>query len=330
MSEEYIGEEWTESEGKTVASNLCDVGKRADAFLAEQTDLTRSAVVRLIETEAILVNGKAFPKNYKIRQGDAFTVILPEAVPDRAEPEDIPLEVVYEDDDIIVVNKPKGMVVHPAAGNPTGTLVNALLYHCKGSLSGIGGVIRPGIVHRIDKDTQGLLVVAKNDAAHLFLAEEIKTHRVRRIYYAIALGNFREESGCVNAPIGRHPVDRKRMAVIRDPSQKSREAITHWQVLERFGDMTLVRCELETGRTHQIRVHLSSIGHPLLGDGIYGGGGTAFEARHRRLIEGQCLVATELILTHPTTGKEMRFVVPMPEEFEELLAILRRLAENHI
>lgn len=328
MSQEWIDHEQEETAERTVASSLCDTGKRVDAFLAEQTELTRSAIVRLIESQAILVNGKPFAKNYKIREGDIFTVEMPEAQADRAEPENIPIDVVYEDTDIIVVNKPKGMVVHPAAGNPSGTLVNALLYHCKGSLSGIGGVIRPGIVHRIDKDTQGLLVVAKNDAAHLFLAEEIATHRVRRIYYAIALGNFREDSGTVSAPIGRHPVDRKRMAVIRDSSQKSREAITHWTVLERFGAFTLVRCELETGRTHQIRVHLSSIGHPLLGDEVYGGSGTAFEARHRRLIQGQSLVATELILTHPTTKETMRFSVPMPKDFDELLTILRRQAEQ--
>ena len=328
MSDKDFVEEIDEVAGRTVASSLSDVGKRVDAFLAEQTDLTRSAVVRLIESGAARVNGAPFAKNYKLRAGDVFTLDIPDAEPDCALPENIPIDVVYEDADIIVVNKPKGMVVHPAAGNPTGTLVNALLYHCKGSLSGIGGVIRPGIVQRIDKDTQGLVVVAKNDASHLFLAEEIAAHRVRRIYYAIALGNFREDSGTVNAPIGRHPVDRKRMAVIRDPSQKSREAITHWQVLERFGGFTLVRCELETGRTHQIRVHLSSIGHSLLGDTVYGGGGTAFEARHRRLIDGQCLVATELSLTHPTTGEAMSFSVPMPSEFEELLTILRRQAEQ--
>ncbi|MBE6546466.1 MAG: RluA family pseudouridine synthase [Ruminococcaceae bacterium] len=305
-----------------------DVGKRIDAFLAEQTDLSRSAVVRLLESGYVAVNGEAVSKKHKLKAGEICSVILPEATPDRAEPENIPLDIVYEDGDIIVVNKPKGMVVHPAPGNPTGTLVNALLYHCKGSLSGIGGVIRPGIVHRIDKDTEGLLVVAKNDSAHLSLAEQIKVHRVRRIYYAIALGNFREDAGTVDAPIGRHPVDRKRMAVIRDPAYKSREAVTHWQVIERYGRFTLVRCELETGRTHQIRVHLSSIGHPLLGDTVYGGGGTVFEAKHRRLIDGQCLVATELVLTHPATGKEMRFSVPMPSAFEELTVLLKREAEG--
>ncbi len=320
---DYIDEESLEADVE-ITSEALDVGKRADAFVAEKTDLTRSAVVRLMESGNILVNGASFHKNYKVRTGDVFTVALPVPVEDRAEPENIPLDIVYEDEDIIVVNKPKGMVVHPAAGNPSGTLVNALLYHCKGSLSGIGGVIRPGIVHRIDKDTQGLLVVAKNDAAHLFLAAEIKTHRVRRVYHAIVLGNLQEDTGTVNAPIGRHPVDRKKMAVIRDPAYRSREAVTHWKVLERYGSMTLIRCELETGRTHQIRVHMASLGHPLLGDALYGGGGSAFERRHRAWIEGQCLVATELRLTHPRTGETREFHVPMPESFEKLLNILRR------
>lgn len=320
---EYMDDGTVGSAGMEIASDLCDVGKRADAFLAEKTDLTRSAVVRLMETGCALVNGASLTKNYKLRRGDIFSVTLPEAEPDEALPENIPLDIVYEDSDILVVNKPKGMVVHPAPGNPTGTLVNALLYHCKDSLSGIGGVIRPGIVHRIDKDTQGLLVVAKNDRAHLFLAEELQTHRVRRIYYAIALGNFREDRGTVDAPIGRHPTDRKRMAVIRDPERRSRDAVTHWTVLERFGGFTLLRCELETGRTHQIRVHLSSIGHPLLGDDVYGGSGTSFEAKHKKWIRGQCLVATELRLTHPTTGQEMVFTVPQPAEFEALLNLLR-------
>ena len=301
-------------------------GMRLDAFLSSQTQLTRSASVRLIEQERVKREGapKPLDKKDKVKTGERFWVEIPAPEPAEALPEKIPLTVVYEDRDIIVVNKPKGMVVHPAPGNPGGTLVNALLYHCGGSLSGIGGVIRPGIVHRIDKDTEGLLVVAKNDASHLFLAEEIKYHRVSRIYHAIVLGNFKEESGTVDAPIGRHPVDRKRMAVIRDPAQKSREAVTHWRVLERFGAFTLVQCELETGRTHQIRVHMSSIGHPLLGDSLYGGGGTVFEAKHRALIEGQCLCATELHLTHPTTGEACRFSVELPEDFSRILDILRR------
>lgn len=313
-----------EETGVKISSGSLDVGKRADVFLAEQVDLTRSAIVRLMESRHILVNDMPVTKQYKIRLGDVFSLVIPSAQPDHVEPEEIPLDIVWEDRDIIVVNKPKGMVVHPAPGNTTGTLVNALLYHCQGTLSGIGGVIRPGIVHRIDKDTEGLLVVAKNDSAHLFLAEQIKMHRVERIYYAVVLGNFREDKGTVNAPIGRHPNDRKKMAVIRDASQKSRDAVTHWQVIERFGQFTWIRCDLETGRTHQIRVHMASIGHPLLGDLVYGGGGTAFEARHRELIHGQCLVATELHLIHPTTKEPMVFSVPMPKDLLALTDILRR------
>ncbi len=324
MSEELIGEEFAETEDMEIVPDFFDAGKRADAFVAERTELTRSAAARLIESGKVLVNGKAVQKNYKLREKDTFTVQIPEAEPYEAVAENIPLDIVYEDNDIIVVNKPKGMVVHPAAGNPKGTLVNALLYHCKDSLSGIGGVIRPGIVHRIDKDTEGLLVVAKNDRAHLFLAERIKSHEIRRIYYAIVLGNFREDSGTVTAPIGRHPTDRKKMAVIRDPSRRSREAVTHWSVVERFGQFTLIRCELETGRTHQIRVHMSYVGHPLLGDEIYGGGGTAFEAKHRKLIQGQCLVASELKLCHPVTEEDKHFSVPLPKDFEEILAIMRK------
>ena len=307
-----------------IASEHSDEGKRADAFISERSDLTRSAAVRLIEENAVILEGsdKEISKKYKIRRGDVLLVRLPEPEPCEAQPEDIPIDVIYEDDDIIVVNKPEGMVVHPAAGNPSGTLVNALLYHCKEGLSGIGGVIRPGIVHRIDKDTGGLLVVAKNDAAHLFLAEEIKHHRVERVYHAIVRGNFREDSGTVDAPIGRHPIDRKKMAVIRSAEYKSREAITHWSVLERFGQFTHIECRLETGRTHQIRVHMSSIGHPLVGDTVYGGGGTPFEARHKSLICGQCLFASRLMLTHPRTKERMEFSAALPENFSKLLEIL--------
>lgn len=320
---EYIDEATVVSECMELTSALCDKGKRADAYLAEKMDISRSAAARLLESGCVTLEGKSVAKNYKLREGDVLLVEVPECEPYEAVPENIPIDIVYEDDDIVVVNKPKGMVVHPAAGNPNGTLVNALLYHCKDSLSGIGGVIRPGIVHRIDKDTEGLLVVAKNDASHIALAEQIKSHSVRRVYYAIALGNFKEDSGTVDAPIGRHPTDRKRMAVIRDPAKRSREAVTHWTVLERFGQFTFIKCQLETGRTHQIRVHMSHIGHPLLGDGVYGGAGTAFEAKHKRLIEGQCLVATELTLTHPRTGKEMSFSVPMPENISRILECLR-------
>ncbi|MBR2353300.1 MAG: RluA family pseudouridine synthase [Clostridia bacterium] len=316
-----------ESEEREIRAEASDAGMRADAFLANHTELSRSAAVRLMESGYVRINGATVDKKYKIKAGDRCTVLLPESEPDEAQPEDIPLDVVYEDGDIIVINKPKGMVVHPAPGNPTGTLVNALLYHCKGSLSGIGGVIRPGIVHRIDKDTEGLLVVAKNDKAHLSLAEQIKTHDVRRVYYALVHGNLREDQGTVDAPIGRHPVDRKKMAVIRDPEKRAREAITHWTVLERFGAFTWIRCELETGRTHQIRVHLSHIGHPLMGDTLYGGGGSRFEARHKKWIDGQCLVACELILAHPADGREMHFRVPIPQPMEELLGILRQECE---
>lgn len=313
-----------DSETVTVLADRSDIGKRADVFLAEHTDWTRSAAVRLMEAGAVWVNGKPASKNAKLRDGDVCMVAVPAAVSDEVLPEPIPLDIVYEDDDVLVVNKPKGMVVHPAPGNPTGTLVNALLYHCRDSLSGIGGVIRPGIVHRIDKDTEGLLVVAKNDAAHVFLAKEIQTHRVRRTYYAIVKGNFREDTGTVNAAVGRHPTDRKRMAVIRDPSQRSRPAVTHWRVMERFGDFTWICCELETGRTHQIRVHMASLGHPLLGDETYGGGETAFEKKHSHLIQGQCLVASELRFTHPVTRREMVFTVPLPPNFKALLEILRK------
>lgn len=321
---EYFDEIEDGSEGMTVTSSDFDVGKRADAFLAERTDLSRSAIAKCMETGRVLRNGSPVTKKDKVRGGDVFSITLPPPELSEAVPQDIPVEIVFEDEDILVVNKPKGMVVHPAAGNPDGTLVNALLYHCKDRLSGVGGVLRPGIVHRIDKDTEGLLVVAKNDFAHQFLSEELKTHRVRRVYYAFAIGNFREDGGTVDAPLGRHPVDRKKMAVIRDPARRSREAVTHWSVVERFGQFTLIRCELETGRTHQIRVHMASIGHPLLGDELYGGGGTAFEAKHKRLIRGQCLVATELTLCHPTIKEEMTFRIPFPKEFEAIAEILRK------
>ena len=321
---EYIDDTRVEENDVTLTSSSSDVGKRVDSYLSDALGVTRSAAVRLIENGDVLLFGKSIQKNYKIRQGDVFTVELPEPEPYEVEAEDIPIDVVYEDSDIIVVNKPKGMVVHPAAGNPSGTLVNALLYHCRDSLSGIGGVLRPGIVHRIDKDTEGLLAVAKNDSSHLYLAEQIKEHKVSRIYYAIAIGNFREDSGKVDAPIGRHPTDRKKMAVIRDEGQRSRHAVTHWSVVERFGRYTLIRCELETGRTHQIRVHMSYIGHPLLGDGVYGGAGTGFENKHKGLVSGQCLCATELRLTHPTTKEPMTFKVDMPKEFVAMTDIMRK------
>ena len=251
--------------------------------------------------------------------------MYPPVEPSEALPENIPLDIIYEDKDIIVINKPSGMVVHPAPGNPNGTLVNALLYHCKDSLSGIGGVVRPGIVHRIDKDTSGLLVVAKNDESHLFLSAQIKNHDVSRIYYAIVCGNVKNDQGTINAPIGRSPVDRKKMAVIKDPTKASREAITHYTVIERFCGFTFVRCQLETGRTHQIRVHMASIGHALLGDELYGGDKSKFGNATKSLIFGQCLHAGELILTHPKTKELMRFTAPMPDNMTQLIEKLRRI-----
>ncbi len=309
---------------ETLTVDEADVGVRIDNFIAGKLDLTRSAVVKLIDSGNATLGGVKTAKNYKLRRGDIVEVAIPMPENSEALPENIPLDVVYEDSDIIVVNKPVGMVVHPAPGNYTGTLVNALLYHCGDSLSGVGGVLRPGIVHRIDKDTAGLLVSAKNDDAHLFLASEIKEHKVARIYYAIVLGNFKEDKGTVNAPIGRHPTDRKRMAVIKGEGMRAREAITHWEVVERFGRFTLVRCILETGRTHQIRVHMAYIGHPLLGDSVYGGAGSDFEARNKKYINGQTLFAAELMLTHPRTREEMHFSAELPSDFSEILTRLRR------
>ncbi len=308
---------------------LCTVdeqtaGKRLDVVVAELADVTRSAAARLIEEGSVTVSGVRSSKNAKLRVGETIEICLPEPEMSEAIPQEIPLDVVYEDGDVIVVNKPVGMVVHPAAGNPDGTLVNALLWHCGASLSGVGGVIRPGIVHRIDKDTSGLLVVAKNDASHLALAEQIKEHRVSRVYYAVAIGNFKEDAGTVDAPVGRHPVDRKRMAVIRNGEGHAREAVTHWRVLARGSadgtSFTLLRCELETGRTHQIRVHMASIGHPLLGDPVYGGDRVAFVSRHKAHLQGQCLHAGELRFTHPANGKEMHLRGRMPQS---LCAVIR-------
>ena len=301
------------------------VGKRIDAFVAENTELTRSAAARLAENGDISVNGKDVAKNYKLKLDDSIEIELPEPESDKAEPENIPLDVVYEDDDIIVVNKPSGMVVHPAAGNPCGTLVNALLYHCKGSLSGIGGVVRPGIVHRIDKDTSGLLVVAKNDDAHQFLSDKLKTHDVGRIYYAIIIGSFTEDEGTVDAPIGRHPSDRKKMAVLKEGHGRARNAVTHYTTIARYKGFSLVRCKLETGRTHQIRVHMAYKGHPLLGDAVYGGGKTQFEASNKNLVSGQCLHAKELYLTHPKTKKDMRFECELPDNMKKIIDKLEKL-----
>ncbi len=321
--------EWElESEGRlTFRAEDGDQGARIDKFLADKSGESRSFIAKMIEEGFVTIEENQVSKNYKLSSGDCVKLCLPEPEPSDILPENIPLDIIYEDSDIVIINKPSGMVVHPAAGIHSGTLVNALMYHCEDSLSGIGGVIRPGIFHRIDKDTSGLLVVAKNDAAHISLSEQLKTHSVSRIYHAIAQGNIKDDSGTINRPIGRHPLDRKKMAVINDPAQKSREAITHYEVIERFeiptGRFTYIKCRLETGRTHQIRVHLSSTGHPLLGDSVYGGSGTKFESFNKSLIQGQCLHAKCLELTHPATGKLMRFECPLPENFKMLLKRLR-------
>lgn len=295
------------------------VGLRCDVAAAEGLSLTRSAAQKLLAEGRITVNGEPKPKNYKVRAGDVLAVDLPETEICAAEPEDIPLDVVYEDDEIIVVNKPQGMVVHPAPGHPCGTLVNALLSHCGQSLSGVNGVMRPGIVHRIDRDTSGLLCAAKTDRAHQALSEQLKTHAMYREYRAILCGGFPEDEGTIDAPIGRDPKDRKKMAVIRTAGKTARRAVTHYRVLARCPGFSYVEAVLETGRTHQIRVHMAYAGHPILGDVLYGGGRTAFEKRNAPLLHGQCLHAAALVLTHPKTGETMRFSASLPPDFEELL-----------
>ena len=291
-----------------------DAGKRLDAWLAETLEATtRSAAAKLIEGGSVLVEGKAVPKNYKLRCGEKVEVQLPEAAEIDLVAQDIPLDIVYEDEDVIVVNKPKGLVVHPAPGHPDGTLVNALMFHCGDSLSGIGGEKRPGIVHRIDRDTSGLIIAAKNDAAHVGLSAQLQDHTLSRIYHCIVTGNLREDTGTVDAPIGRHPVDRKRMAVVAD----GRRAVTHWRVLERFQGFTYVECRLETGRTHQIRVHMAHIGHPILGDTVYG------NKKEVKGLQGQCLHAVGLRFIHPRTGKPVELSCGLTEEFEEQLRKLR-------
>ena len=299
-----------------------DQGKRLDSFLAEYTSLSRSAVARLAEQGHAEVEGKARDKKYLVKAGERVSLFLPLPEECDAKPENIPLHIVYEDKDLLVVNKPQGMVVHPAPGNPTGTLVNALLYHAGDSLSGIGGEIRPGIVHRIDKDTSGLLVVAKHDEAHLKLSAQLSGHHIQRVYYALVQGGFKDDKGTVNLPIGRHPTDRKKMAVLKDGQHRTREAVTHYEVLSRYGNITFLKVQLETGRTHQIRVHMSHLGHPLLGDPLYGASSSPFEKKHPQLFLGQCLHAGELSFTHPISGEEMHFECELPENFKSLLQIL--------
>lgn len=298
-------------------------GQRLDAFCAEAASISRSNAARLIEDGCVLVSGRAEPKKYSVKPGDEIEITIPEAKEPEAVAENIPLDVVYEDDYIIVINKPKGMVVHPATGNYSGTLVNALLYHCRDSLSGIGGVMRPGIVHRIDKDTSGLLVVAKCDEAHTALSDDLKVHAVEREYRALVTGGFKDDTGTVDLPIGRHPIDRKKMAVLLG-DENAREAVTHYEVLERFGNISYLALKLETGRTHQIRVHMSYTGHALLGDEVYAKNKTQFEKKHPSLFQGQALHAKKLTLTHPKTKERMTFECDLPAEFEKALDILRK------
>ncbi len=306
------------SEERVVGS--AEAGMRADVFVSLYFDVTRTAAARLLEEGAAKVNGKNVAKNLKLKENDTVSVDIPPVRETETLPEDIPISIVYEDEDIAVIDKPKGMVVHPAAGNEDGTLVNALLFHMGDRLSGIGGERRPGIVHRIDKDTSGLLVIAKNDFSHNILSEGLKTHSIDREYMAIAVGNFKDDGATVNKPIGRNPRDRKKMAIVAD----GREAITHYTVAERFEGFTLLKIKLETGRTHQIRVHLSSVGHPLAGDAVYGGGNTKFEKQNKELLVGQALHAYRLTLTHPRNGEVMTFESPLPKYFKQVLEKLRK------
>lgn len=300
---------------KFLVSEL-DIDKRLDLFLSENLEgMSRSYVQGIIEKDAVRVNGKQKKSNYKMKLNDEVSIDIPNPVELQVEPENIPINIVYEDSDVIVVNKPQDMVVHPAPGNYNGTLVNALLHHCK-DLSGINGVIRPGIVHRIDKDTTGILVIAKNDNAHNKLALQLKDHTMTRTYYALVEGNVKSDEGTIDAPIGRHPSDRIKMTVIKD----GREAVTHFKVLERFGEYTLIQCNLETGRTHQIRVHMAHIGHPLVGDNVYG------RKKQKFKVLGQVLHAKKLGFIHPTTGEYIEFNSELPEYFVELLNKLRNKA----
>ena len=288
---------------------------RLDKYLAEQfPEQTRSYLQKLIKEGQVLVNGKTVKSGYQLSKGDEVSVTIPEPKELDVEPQKMDLDIVYEDEDVILINKPKGMVVHPAPGHTTDTLVNGLLYHCKDNLSGINGVARPGIVHRIDRDTTGILIVCKNDMSHNSIAAQLKEHSINRRYRALVHGNLKEDTGTVEGPIGRHPVDRKKKAI---NERNGKPAVTHYTVLERFGNYTLIECKLETGRTHQIRVHMTSIGHPLVGDEVYGPAKCPFK------LQGQCLHAMVLGFVHPRTGEYMEFSADLPEYFEDLLKKLR-------
>ncbi len=288
---------------------------RIDRFLGSRLEqVSRSYLQKLVKDGAVLVNGKPVKSSYKVENGDRIRLEIPDAVEPEIEAEPMALDILYEDSDIILINKPKGMVVHPAAGHYSGTLVNGLMAHCKNELSGINGVMRPGIVHRIDMDTTGVLIVCKNDKAHNAIAEQLKVHSITRKYYAIVHGVLKADTGTVNAPIGRHPVDRKKMSI---NEKNGKEAVTHYRVLRRFRRFTFVECQLETGRTHQIRVHMASIGHPLLGDQVYGPAKVPFSG-----LQGQTLHAGVLGIIHPSTGEYMEFTAPLPAYFE---AVLKKL-----
>lgn len=291
-------------------------GTRIDRALTEEyADYSRSYLQKLLKEQQILVNDRPVKSNYKVQAGDFVRIMLPDMKEPDIVPEDIPLDILYEDDYLMVVNKPKGMVVHPSAGHMEGTLVNAVLAHCQGNLSGINGVLRPGIVHRIDKDTTGALLICKDDTTHRDLAEQLKVHSIKRRYRAIAYGNFKEDEGTVEGPIGRHPTDRKKMSI---NYKNGKDAVTHYRVLERFGNASYIECRLETGRTHQIRVHMSSIGHPLLGDEVYGSGKNPYH------LQGQALHAMVLGFVHPHTKEYMEFEAPLPDYFVKLLEKLRK------
>ncbi len=291
-------------------------GERLDKFLSIiYPDQSRSFFQKIIKDNKILVNDKPEKANYRIKCDDIINITIPDAVETKIVPEDIPIDIIYEDDDVLIVNKPKGMVVHPSAGHYTGTLVNAIMYHCKDSLSGINGEIRPGIVHRIDMDTTGSLIVCKNDESHINIARQIKDHTVNRIYEGIVIGNLKDDEGTIEEPIGRHPIDRKKMCI---NEKNGKPAITHYKVLERFGNYTYAQFKLETGRTHQIRVHMSSIGHPLLGDTLYSSGKSAFKN-----LQGQTLHAKTIGFIHPRTNEYVEFSAPLPNYFEKLLNQLK-------
>lgn len=294
---------------------------RIDRFISERmSDTSRSYIQKLIKDELVTVDSKVVKSNYKVKEGEWVEIVLPEPVSLDIEAENIPLDILYEDSDVLLVNKPKDMVVHPSAGHITGTLVNALLYHCKDSLSSINGVMRPGIVHRIDKDTTGILIICKNNKSHNCIAEQLKVHSITRRYHALVWNNITDDTGTIDAPIGRHPVDRKKMAINH---KNGKQAVTHYKVLERFGQYTYIQCELETGRTHQIRVHMASIGHPLVGDPVYGPAKQPFKT------DGQMLHAKVFGFIHPSTNEYMEFETDLPEYFQLILEKLRNKGTVH-